>query len=147
MSRPADARGLLPRFAQELVEQTLADTPITVIQGARQVGKRILARQVLARRDARLLSLDTTAVYEAAKADPDSFVRQTTGLLGIDEVQRVPELVLAMKDAVEQDRRPGVLRALLREIEVTRDAHRRSEHECPLATVRPVHSRNHLGRD
>ena len=81
MSPPADARGLLPRFAQELVEQTLADTPITVIQGARQVGKSTLARQVLAGRDARLLSLDTTAVYEAAKADPDSFVRQAPGLL------------------------------------------------------------------
>lgn len=107
MSPPGDARGLLPRFAQELVEQTLADTPITVLQGARQVGKSTLARQVLAARDARLLSLDTTAVYEAAKADPDAFVRQTTGLLGIDEVQRVPELVRAMKDAVEEDRRPG----------------------------------------
>ena len=39
----------------------VADTPITVIQGARQVGKGTLARQVLAGRDARLLSLDTTA--------------------------------------------------------------------------------------
>lgn len=107
MNLPGDARGMLPRFARELVEQTLADTPITVLQGARQVGKSTLARQVLAGRDAQLLSLDTTAVYEAAKADPDSFVRQSTSLLGIDEVQRAPELVRAMKDAVEQDRRPG----------------------------------------
>jgi hypothetical protein len=51
MSPPGDARGLLPRFAQELVEQTLADTPITVIQGARQVGKSTLARHVLAGRN------------------------------------------------------------------------------------------------
>jgi len=58
MDPPADARGLLPRFGQELVEQTLLDTPITVLQGARQVGKSTLVRQVLAGRDARLLSLD-----------------------------------------------------------------------------------------
>lgn len=107
MNPPGDGRGMLPRFAQELVEQTLADTPITVLQGARQVGKSTLARQVLASRDAQLLSLDATAVYEAARSDPDGFVRQSSGLLGIDEVQRAPELVRAMKDAVEQDRRPG----------------------------------------
>lgn len=107
MNPPGDARGLLPRFAREMVEQTLADTPITVLQGARQVGKSTLARQVLAGRDAQLLSLDSTAVYEAARSDPDGFVRQSSGLLGIDEVQRAPELVRAMKDAVEQDRRPG----------------------------------------
>lgn len=96
-----------PRFAEKLIEETLGDTPITVIQGARQVGKSTLAREVLTRRGALLLSLDTAAVYNAAKADPDGFVRQTSGLLGIDEVQRVPELVQAVKDAVEEDRRPG----------------------------------------
>ena len=95
------------RFAQELVEETLSDTPITVLQGARQVGKGTLVHEVLAGREATFLSLDAAPTYNAAKADPDGFVRQTTGLLGIDEVQRVPELVRAMKDAVEEDRRPG----------------------------------------
>ena len=85
----------------------MADTPITVIQGARQVGKSTLAREVVKDRPATFLSLDTAAVYAAARADPETFVRQTNGLLVIDEVQRVPELVLAMKDAVEEDRRPG----------------------------------------
>lgn len=95
------------RFAQDLVEATLADTPITVIQGARQVGKSTLAREVIAKRDATMVSLDAAAVYNAAQTDPDAFVRQRAGLLAIDEVQRVPELILAMKDAVEEDRRPG----------------------------------------
>ena len=54
-----------------------------------------------------MLSLDAAAAHSAATADPDAFVRQTDGLLVIDEVQRVPELVRAMKDAVEEDRRPG----------------------------------------
>lgn len=95
------------RFARDLVEETLADTPITVIQGARQVGKSTLARQVVDGREAILLSLDTNATYQAAQADPDAFVRQTANLLVIDEVQRLPQLVLAMKDAVEENRRPG----------------------------------------
>lgn len=95
------------RFAQSLVEETLADTPITVIQGARQVGKSTLAQTVTAERPALFVSLDAAAQYNAAKADPDAYVRQTGDLLVIDEVQRVPELIRAMKDAVEEDRRPG----------------------------------------
>jgi predicted AAA+ superfamily ATPase len=100
-------RDLKLRFAKDLVEETLSDTPITVIQGARQVGKSTLASEVVAKRKATLVSLDTAVVHQAAVADPDTFVRQTADLLVIDEVQRVPQLVLAMKDAVEEDRRPG----------------------------------------
>ncbi len=98
--------GLRTRFAQTLVEETLSDTPVTVIQGARQVGKSTLARTVAGPR-ARVVSLDAAANYNAARADPDAFVRQSDDLLVIDEVQRVPELIRAMKDAVEEDRRPG----------------------------------------
>lgn len=96
-----------PRHARHLIEETLADTPITVIQGARQVGKSTLVRDVVSDLDATVLSLDASAPYNAARADPDAFVRQSDGLLVIDEVQRVPDLVRAMKDAVEEDRRPG----------------------------------------
>jgi predicted AAA+ superfamily ATPase len=107
MATIGNITGIRARHARDLVEETLEDTPITVIQGARQVGKSTLAREVVSDREATLLSLDATAAYNAARADPDAFVRQTDGLLVIDEVQRVPELVRAMKDAVEEDRRPG----------------------------------------
>lgn len=96
-----------PRFARELAEETLADTPVTVIQGARQVGKSTLARQLIVDRDAIYVSLDADATFKAAQADPHSFLRQTQGLLVIDEVQRLPELIRAVKDAVDSDRRPG----------------------------------------
>jgi len=101
------AFGLRQRFARDLVEETLADTPIAVVQGARQVGKSTLVRQVVGGRDAIVMSLDGALAYNAARADPDAFVRQFAGLLVIDEVQRVPELMRAVKDAVEEDRRPG----------------------------------------
>lgn len=107
VSDAGDPMPLRERFVRQLVEETLQDTPITVLQGARQAGKSTLARQVLKAWGAELVSLDATAAYEAARADPDGFVRQAPALLGIDEVQRVPELIRAMKDAVEDDRRPG----------------------------------------
>ena len=100
-------RLLLPRHARILVEEALADTPVVVVQGARQVGKSTLTRQVLQGRPGRALSLDDTAVQAAAVADPDGFVRQGDGLLIIDEVQRAPQLLRALKAAVDEDRRPG----------------------------------------
>jgi hypothetical protein len=69
-------------------------------------GKSTLVRQILP--DAPLLTLNNAPTLAAAKADPVGFVRQNAGgLLAIDEVQRAPELILAIQDAVEEDRRPG----------------------------------------
>ncbi len=86
----------------------MSDTPITLIQGARQVGKSTLARQVVDERGGVLVSLDDAAALEAARVDPDGFLESARGgLLAIDEVQRVPELVRALKSSVDADRRPG----------------------------------------
>ena len=42
------------------------------------------------------------------RADPDAFVAQFPGkALVLDEVQRVPEIVLPIKEAIDRDRRPG----------------------------------------
>jgi uncharacterized protein len=48
----------------------------------------------------------TTRQCAAAEADPSAFVRHD-GLLMIDEIQRVPELLLAIKREVDRDPRPG----------------------------------------
>jgi predicted AAA+ superfamily ATPase len=99
---------LIRRHLTELAEETLADTPITVISGARQVGKSTLMGQLLVGRDARVVNLDNAADRQAAALDPDGFVAQfPDGLLAIDEVQRVPELTTALKANVDRDRRPG----------------------------------------
>lgn len=91
-----------------LAVETLAHAPVTVISGARQVGKSTLMRQLISDRDARVLNLDSAGVREAALRDPDGFVQQyPDGLLAIDEIQRVPELLLSVKNALEEDRRPG----------------------------------------
>jgi hypothetical protein len=79
--------------------------------GARQTGKSTLVQSepVLAEQEDRLyLTLDDLAARERAAASADDFVRSAPRLT-IDEVQREPELILALKRAVDADRprRPG----------------------------------------
>jgi uncharacterized protein len=80
---------------------------VVVINGARQTGKSTLARLVAAAfPGSELRYLDEAPVRAAAQADPSLFVRHD-GLLVIDEVQRVPDLFLAIKHEVDTDPRPG----------------------------------------
>jgi uncharacterized protein len=98
---------LLPRHAQRNVSAALADTRVVVINGARQTGKSTLARLIAAAsQGSELRYLDEAPVRAAAQADPSLFVRHD-GLLVIDEVQRVPDLFLAIKHEVDVDPRPG----------------------------------------
>lgn len=101
------AEHLFPRHAQRSVLAALADTRVVVINGARQTGKSTLARLVAAGfPGSELRYLDEAPVRAAAQADPSLFVRHD-GLLVIDEVQRVPDLFLAIKHEVDTDPRPG----------------------------------------
>ena len=98
---------LIPRHAQRSVSAALADTRVVVINGARQTGKSTLARLIAASSPgSELRFLDEAPVRAAAQADPSLFVRHD-GLLVIDEVQRVPDLFLAIKHEVDLDTRPG----------------------------------------
>lgn len=65
-----------------------------------------LVRGVGATRDAEFRTLDRATTRQAAEFDPTSFVRSDSVLV-IDEVQRVPELLLALKEVVDSDPRPG----------------------------------------
>ena len=98
---------LYPRFAHEHVVEALGDTPVVAVNGARQVGKSTLVEQLVEREPgARLVTLDDAIQLEAARADPGAFVDHD-GLLVIDEVQRAPELLPAIKATVDRARAPG----------------------------------------
>ncbi len=99
---------LFPRYARPLVLEALADTRVVFVGGARQVGKSTLARQIVREEHpAAELSLDDQATREAALADPAGFVAGLKGPAFIDEVQRAPDLLLAIKDSVDRDLTPG----------------------------------------
>jgi predicted AAA+ superfamily ATPase len=97
---------ILPRRATAAVEEALDDTRVVLVNGARQCGKSTLVAQLGEARGAEWRSLDRAATRQAAAFDPTEFV-VGDGPMVIDEVQRVPELLLAIKEAVDTDPRPG----------------------------------------
>ncbi len=100
--------GIVDRLLRPRVEEALSDTRIVVLQGARQVGKSTLAELIAQERRSLTVTLDDVDVRRFASDDPAGFVAQfPEGLLVIDEVQRVPGLIVALKAAVDRDKRPG----------------------------------------
>ena len=93
------------RFAQRRVEEALSDTPVVLIVGPRRCGKTTLARK-LEQSGRRYITLDDQTTLESAQSDPGGFIRGLD-LAIIDEIQRVPELLLAVKKTVDEDDRPG----------------------------------------
>ncbi len=93
------------RLIESRVREVLADTPVTLVVGPRRAGKTTLARKM---GDAGrvYLTLDDQTTLDAARADPVGFIRGLDRAI-IDEIQRVPELLLAIKKTVDEDNRPG----------------------------------------
>ncbi len=99
---------MIERHLTQTVLTTLKDTPVVYIQGARQTGKSTLVQSIAqGPHPAPYYSLDSAAVLAAAQSDPEGFVAGLEGPAVIDEVQRVPELALAIKSAVDKNRTPG----------------------------------------
>ncbi|MES2091435.1 MAG: ATP-binding protein [Pseudomonadota bacterium] len=96
-----------PRHVQKKLTEALQDTPVVLLNGARQTGKSTLAKQHAKQDGMRYYTLDDATTLAAARQDPAGFIAGLTGPVVIDEVQRVPELFLAIKAAVDQHRTPG----------------------------------------
>lgn len=88
------------------VSSLLADEPVVVVQGPRTVGKSVLLAQLAGRLGVALLDLDDPASAEAVAADPALFARGPAPVV-VDEYQRVPELLGAIKAELNRDLRPG----------------------------------------
>ncbi|MBZ6257877.1 ATP-binding protein [Streptomyces olivaceus] len=98
---------LIRRRAEDLVAEALDDTRVVLVNGARQAGKSTLTRLTAARRAAPVLRLlDDAATLRAAVDDPAGFVEHDS-MMVIDEIQLAPELLSAIKVAVDLDPAPG----------------------------------------
>jgi len=91
------------RFIEHRVEEALSDTPIVLIVGPRRAGKTTLVRKMEGE-DRRYITLDDQTVLAAAQSDPAGFVRGLDKAI-IDEIQRAPDLLLAIKKTVDEDYR------------------------------------------
>ena len=96
-----------PRWVTKQVAEALADTPVVVVNGARQVGKSTLVREQDYRGSVEIVSFDDVAVRAAARADPRGFLDRGVDTLVIDEAQLEPTIFRAIKADVDRDRRPG----------------------------------------
>ena len=98
---------MIRRNIESAVHQALADTPVVLLNGPRQTGKTTLAQMMTEKAGTRYFSLDDAATLASAAGDPAGFVRNLSGPVVIDEIQKAPDLFPAIKLAVDQDRQPG----------------------------------------
>src|SRR5579864_7641867 len=96
----------LPREITPLIQKALGTLPVVVVTGLRQTGKTTLLATDPAFQGRRFRTLDDLATLEAARRDPEALVAGDEPLT-LDEVQRSPDLLLAIKREVDRRRAPG----------------------------------------
>ena len=101
-----DMTSLYPRRIEPRIAEALMDTPVVLLAGPRQAGKTTLVRQIAQHQGLRYLTMDDELTLLSARQDPVGMIRSLERAV-IDEVQRVPQLLLAIKKSVDEDRRPG----------------------------------------
>jgi predicted AAA+ superfamily ATPase len=105
MEQSAAIPDYIPRHLQAGLELALKDNPVVCLLGPRQCGKSTLARHQAP--DRVFISLDDARYLDLARSDPMGLVSELPDFVTIDEIQRAPELILAIKHSVDLDRRPG----------------------------------------
>lgn len=98
---------MLKRNVKTQLKKALARSPVVLLNGARQVGKTTLALELLKNKKYTYVTFDDEMIFLAAKSDPVAFVANIQKPLILDEVQRVPEIFLAIKRDVDSNRRVG----------------------------------------
>jgi predicted AAA+ superfamily ATPase len=95
----------LPRGLAPALRAALADTPVVCLLGPRQCGKTTLARSLAP--DFGYVTFDDADALTLARSDPNGFLAALPDPVILDEIQRAPDLLRALKLSVDRDRRPG----------------------------------------
>jgi len=105
---PANRSSILPRAAQAAIERACRLAPVVVLLGARQTGKTTLVRSMPSLADRPYLTLDDFDLRAQAEQEPEAVLERAPAMV-LDEVQRAPALLLAIKRAVDASRKrtPG----------------------------------------
>ncbi|MDR2268116.1 MAG: ATP-binding protein [Holosporaceae bacterium] len=93
------------RWQENSLVESLKTSRVTILAGARQCGKTTIANQLAsaAAGDIDFRSLDDVAMLTSARADPHGFVHHNKRTLIIDEIQRAPDLLMAIKKEVDEN--------------------------------------------
>ncbi len=95
-----------PRELTGLAREALRAMPVVVVTGLRQSGKTTFLKRDPAFAGHHYVTLDDYGALEAARRDPVALL-SGGGPLIVDEVQRAPELMLAVKRSIDRRRAPG----------------------------------------
>src|SRR5256885_3624013 len=95
----------LPRLVVRSLHDRLRVMPAVVVTGARQTAKSTMVQELVPG-GRRFLSLDDLDVVDAARRDPEALVGGAQPVT-LDEVQREPDLLRAVKRAIDRRRQPG----------------------------------------
>ena len=96
---------LIQRQILPYVEKTISEYPVTLITGARQVGKTTLVTMIEKKHGYTYFSFDDTDLMKEAKENPKLFLENHPAPVIFDEIQRVPELFLEIEASVNKIRR------------------------------------------
>ena len=105
MAIMTDNETIYPRLLEPVIREALADTPVVGVLGPRQSGKTTLVQRLAPERA--YISLDENNYYRTAVDDPEGFISSLPDAVTLDEVQRAPAVLPAIKLAVDKNRRPG----------------------------------------
>lgn len=98
---------IYPRHNTDRIIGSLKTSPVVFINGARQVGKSTLVKELLKSYPASYLTMDDLTALSAATKDPTAFVESFSSPVALDEIQRVPEIFLPLKQVADEKNQPG----------------------------------------
>ena len=100
---------MIRRHLQPIVVDSLRHFPVVLLVGARQVGKSTLVQEIAhSEWSGQYLTLDDRTILDAALTNPDGFLQALERPVILDEVQRAPDLLRAVKLIVDRHRQPGM---------------------------------------
>ena len=94
------------RWQETNIKSALKTRRAVILSGSRQCGKTTTSKTLINKQSI-YRTLDDTTLLQAAENDPQGFIELSKGTMIIDEVQRVPKLITAIKKAVDENTRYG----------------------------------------